>query len=129
MSQLQVYGQISSDPELKHSAKGNPYIHFTLSERVGHGSDSRLQTFHVWAWGFLAEQLAQRKAKRGNWIWATGSLELTDSTSRNGELKDKQLKLKLNEWGFLPGSKGTSASLETNCHAEVIDGEREVLPK
>lgn len=125
-----VAGRITYDPELKKSAKDNPYVHLTLEERVGHGEHTRAQTIHVWAWGNLAEQLNEAGVGKGSLIWVSGSLELSDFIRRDGT-HDKALKLKLKDWGPVgPEEKADIPIPEKNDigPAGVIDGERETLP-
>lgn len=138
MSQLFTTGRVITDLELKTSAQKNPYIHFTLMERVGYGDSAHAQFIHVWAWGHLAEQLKRFKVRRGSTIWVSGSLELEEFARKDGSGSDKQLKLKLNDWGFVPKDSdkpqkketGPAASKDASRKtADVIDGEREPLPE
>ena len=126
-----IVGQVQSDPELKTSAKDNPYLHLTLMERLGFGEQARKQYIQVWAWGVLARQLYDAGLSKGSQIWASGSLELTDYVKKDGVTHDKALKLKLREWGPA-GSENIAATAYSNPrdfgNAEVIDGERNVLP-
>ena len=124
-------GQVQSDPELKTSAKDNPYLRLTLMERIGFGEYARTQYIQVWAWGALARQLYDAGVRKGSQIWVSGSLELTDYVKKDGVTHDKALKLKLRDWGPA-GSENTAdqafswpSDLGT---AGVIDGDRESLP-
>jgi hypothetical protein len=126
-----IVGQVQSDPELKTSAKDNPYLHLTLMERLGFGEQARKQYIQVWAWGVLARQLYDAGLSKGSQIWASGSLELTDYVKKDGVTHDKALKLKLREWGHA-GSENIAdyafskpSGLGT---AKVVDGDRESLP-
>ena len=93
---------------------------------------------NVWAWGYLAEQLKRFRVKKGSLIWASGSLELEEYVKKDGVTPDKRLKLKLNDWGFVPKEtdrfpkKEKAAPATSNTAPEtagVIDGEREALPE
>lgn len=138
MSQLFTTGRVITDLELKSSAQQNLYIRFTLSERIGHGDNARTQYIHVWAWGYLAEKLKRCKVRKGNNIWVAGSLELEEFARKDGIIADKQLKLKLTDWGFLPKEsdkppkrKRSIPPFDDAAHnaAEIINGEREPLPE
>ena len=138
MSQLFTTGRVVTDLELKSSAKQNLYIHFTLVERIGYGETARSQAMNVWAWGYLAEQLKRFRVKKGSLIWVSGSLELEEYVKKDGVTPDKRLKLKLNDWGFVPKEtdrfpkKEKAAPTTSNTAPEtpgVIDGEREALPE
>lgn len=138
MSQLITTGRVITDLELKSSAKQNLYIHFTLVERIGYGEAARSQAVSVWAWGYLAEQLKRFRVKKGSLIWVSGSLELEEFVQKDGVTRDKRLKLKLNDWGFVPKEtdrfpKKEKAAPESSAPASekagVIDGEREALPE
>lgn len=138
MSQLFTTGRVITDLELKSSAQQNLYLRFTLAERIGYGDNARAQHIHVWAWGYLAEKLKRCKVRKGNNIWVAGSLELEEFVRKDGTVADKQLKLKLTDWGFLPKEsdkppkeeKGVPPSDDAAHNAvEIINGEREVLPE
>ena len=124
-------GRVISDPELKTSAKDNPYLRLTLMERIGNGEYARMQYIQVWAWGVLARQLHDAGVGKGSQIWVFGSLELTDFMKKDGVTHDKALKLKLKEWG-----QAGSENIADNAFphpfdpgkAGVIDGDRELLP-
>ena len=138
MSQLFTTGRVVTELELRSSTKQNLYIHFTLVERLGYGENARSQAMSVWAWGHLAEQLKRFRVKKGSLIWVSGSLELEEYVQKDGVTRDKRLKLKLNDWGFVPKEtdrfpkkeKAVPATSSTATEtAGVIDGEREALPE
>lgn len=136
MSQLFTMGRVTTDPELKTSTKENKYTQFSLMERIGTGENAHNQFIQVWAWGYLAQQLMHFGVKTGSLIWVSGSLELEDYVKQDGKTRDKRLKLKLKDWGFVPRDKttkkgrGVSASSDAaSGKAGVIDGEREALPE
>ena len=124
-------GRVITDPELKTSAKDNPYLCLTLMERIGTGEYARIQYIQVWAWGMLARQLHDAGVGKGSQIWVFGSLELTDFMKKDGVTRDKALKLKLREWGQA-GSENIADNAFPQpfdfCKAGVIDGDRELLP-
>lgn len=134
MSQLFTTGRVITDPELKTSANRNLYIHFMLRERIGYGETARNQTISVWAWGHMAEQLKRLGVKNGSLIWVSGSLELEDFLRKDGKTRDKQLKLKLNNWGYVPKDGERPRRHEkvpklNDTRIEVIDGDRDPLPE
>lgn len=142
MAQVNVIGRVTADFELQTSTGGNYYVRFSLAERLGYGERARTQYFQVWAWEEDAQRLLKRKVKKGSLLWVSGSLELTPYQKKDGETKDKALKLTLDNWGFVPTNKamaeGGKASHHTQNSAESssvqaspdgeIDGEREALP-
>ena len=79
--------------------------------------------------------------KKGSMIWITGSLELVDCTSQNGNVKTKRLKISLDNCGYMPswqqkqqdgeltGGHGTEAGFHDPSPPKVLDGEREPLPE
>ena len=140
MAQAIVWGWVTTGLELKTSVRNNPYVMFSLAEHIGYGETARTQYIQVWAWGHLAHQLVKCNVAKDSCIWVTGSLELTDYTRKDGDAKDKRLKLTLKDWGFLPGTgrakqKPASQIGAPNAPtaevpaAEVIDGERDQLPE
>ena len=137
MSQLQVLGWVTADPELKVSAKGNPYVRFTVVERVGKRDAARQQYIQVWAFGQLADQLKQAGVKKNSYLWVSGSLELVEYVKKDGITRDKQLKLTLTDWRFAQPQRRQQRPAESAPFpdqtdigiAEVIDGDWENLPE
>lgn len=137
MSKLFAIGRVTTDLELKMSVRQNPYIQFSLAERIGYGETAHTQFIQVWAWGVLTQQLLDRSVRKGSLLSVSGSLELEEYTKKDGVTRDKRLKLKLAEWDFVPtrqrgkSSKRTEGAPETeeSGKAGTIDGERESLPE
>ena len=140
MAQAVVIGRVTSELELKTSTNHNPYLRLSLAERIGYGETARMEYYQVWAWGSLAHQLEKCGVTKGSFIMASGFLELTDYVKKDGVTKDKQLKLTLKAWEFVPSAGCRKHSLDTQdggSHAPeksvpsvpIIDGERDVLPE
>lgn len=140
MAQTTTIGRVTADLELKTSVNKNPYVLFSIAERIGYGEQARTQYFQVWAWGDLARQLIRRGVKRGSLIWVSGSLELTAYTKQDGVTRDKQMKLTLKDWDFVPISDrsrqkpgqtadASKAPAPAPPPVRIIDGERESLPE
>ena len=130
MSQLYCTGRVTSELELKTSAKKVPYLNFPIVEYVGHGRSAHPQYLSVWAWGAMARQLAGGVGK-GSALWVSGSLELEEYVKKDGVTRDKRLKLKLKDWGFVPTQQpqdrpGQDQSIPS---PDIVDGERENLPE
>ena len=58
MAKASLIGLITQGPELQHSAKGEPYVRFSVAEYVGFGLQRHTQFVDVWAWGYMAQRLA-----------------------------------------------------------------------
>lgn len=141
MAQIFVFGCVTADLKLKRSQKQTPYVSFDLAEHIGYGCEQRTIYYQVWAWGDDALRLIRLKFKKSSMIWITGSLELVDCTSQNGDVKTKRLKVYLASCGYipswqpknsdggLPGSQETAAGFSGVQPLEVLDGEREALPE
>ena len=138
MAQLQALGWVMTDPELKVSAKGNPYVRFTVVERIGKRDSGRQQYIQVWAFGELTDQLKKAGVKKNSYLWVSGSLELADCVKSDGITHDKQLKLTLKDWEFaLPHSgkqqrepvRAPASDQVALGQAGVIYGDRENLPE
>ena len=140
MSQLFAVGRMTANLELKTSVKNNPYLRFSLAEQIGRGEEAHTQYIQVWAWGAQAHQLIRSGAGKGCLLWVSGSLELEEYTKSDGVTRDKQLKLKLKDWGFaLTNGRRTQNAGKTEGEtavpcggpgtAGVIDGERDALPE
>ena len=143
MSQLYTIGRVTADFELQTSTNMNPYVRFSLIEKIGYGDSVRNQYLQVWAWGSNAKHLMKGKVKKGSLIWVSGSLELEEYTKKDGYTKDKRLKVILNNWGYVPLSKPKNGEIESSVQSDEdvpevtpqtslpdgeIDGEREPLP-
>ena len=118
------------------TAERSDHVTVILMERINFGENARNQFIQVWAWGNLAQQLIQLGVKTGSLVWVSGSLELEDYVKKDGKTRDKRLKLKLKDWGFVPRDKitkkqkGTSTSRDAaSDKVGVIDGDRETLPE
>ena len=66
-------------------------------------------------------------------IWVSGSLELEEYTKNDGKTHDKRLKLKLDDWDYVPAfqSKTESGIPQSEIPGPMgtVDGEREALPE
>lgn len=138
MSQIFVIGRVTADLELKTSATQNPYVRFDVAERIGNRQNFRTQFFQTCAWGGDAQRLSKAGVKKGSLIWISGSLELEEFVKRDGQTKDKRLKVLLDNWGFVPvgkakGSDGARTNDASEMPAPVfeagIDGDRDPLPE
>lgn len=133
MAKLMCIGRVTADLELRESTRKEPYVRFSLAEKLGYGENVRTQYIQVWAWGYLARNLVKRKVRKGSLIWATGSLELEEYTRKDGETHDKRLKLKLDDWDYVPAVQGKSESGVPQSappgFVGMVDGERDPLPE
>lgn len=133
MAQVYSIGRVTADLELKTSVRQNPYLCFSLAERIGYGDTARTQYIQVWAWGTVTRQLIDTGVRKGSLLWVSGSLELEEYTRKDGVTKDKRLKLKLTDWGFVPAAQRrgqeTSQAKDVKDVPSVIDGERDILPE
>ena len=135
MAQVLVFGHVTGDLEVKKSHKDSTYVCFYLREQLGKG---RTQSNQVWAWNGDVSRLIDQGVKKGSLIWLTGTQQLVDSTTDQGKIKTKLLKVYLTNWGFIPRwQKGhTEATNELGIIAdrtyppmEVVDGDRVSLPE
>lgn len=133
MAKLMCIGRVTADLELRESARKEPYVRFSLAENLGYGENARTQYYQVWAWGHLARNLVNRKVRKGSLIWVSGSLELVEYTKKDQVTHDKQLKLKLDDWDYVPAFQGKTESgipqPEPPAPVGTVDGEREALPE
>ena len=132
MAKLMCIGRVTADLELRESARKEPYVRFSLAENLGYGETARTQYFQVWAWGHLAKNLVKRKVRKGSLIWVSGSLELEEYARQDGVTRDKRLKLKLNEWGFVPAAQRPDWTPEHEKDVpapDLVDGDRDGLPE
>lgn len=132
MSQLFSIGRVTAGLEPKTSAKQNSYLRFSLAERIGYGNTAHTQYIQVWAWGSMAKQLIDAGVRKGSLIWVSGSLELEEYARQDGVTRDKRLKLKLNEWGFVPAAQQPDWTPEHEKDVpapDLVDGDRDGLPE
>ena len=68
---------------------------------------------------------------KGSVLWVSGSLELEEYAKKDGVTRDKRLKLKLKDWGFVPSQQhqGRPGQDQSIPPQGTIDGEREDLPE
>lgn len=141
MAQVFVIGRVTADLEPQISANKSTYLRFDLAENIGYGETARVQYYQVWAWDNLAQRLMKRKVKKGSLIWISGTQELVEYTKADGQARDKGLKIKLDNWDYIPGGKPKSSAEESytgrgaavqdapsSPPARAIDGDREEWP-
>lgn len=132
MAQAYSLGRVTSDLELKTSAKKVPYIRFSIAERIGYGESAHTQYLQVWAWDGMTRKLLEEGVRKGSLIWVSGFLELEEYTKRDGVTHDKRLKLKLKDWGFAPAAQRqdkTPCPIKEVPAPEIINGDLESLPE
>lgn len=47
MAKLMCIGRVTADLELRESARKEPYVRFSLAEKLGYGETARTQYFQV----------------------------------------------------------------------------------
>lgn len=132
MAQAHAIGRVTSDLELKISAKKVPYVRFTIAERIGYRDFAHTQYIQVWAWDSMARKLADTGVKKGSLLQVSGSLELEEYTRQDGVTRDKRLKLRLKDWGFASTAQrqeGTPRPVKEAPAPEIINGDLEPLPE
>lgn len=140
MGQLNTIGWVSSDLIRMVSKNQNPYIRFSLGERIGYGANARTQYYQVWASGDVMRQLTKATVRKGSLIWVSGSLELEEYTKKDGVTRDKRFNLTLKDWNYVPstGNNGNNPSHKQDAVPasepnppliDTIDGERNPLPE
>ena len=132
MSRVTATGRVISDPVLRVSVKETPYVVFTLMERIGTDQYARCQYLHVWAWDELAVQLSRAGVKRNSMLRVSGYLELADCVKPDGVTRDRELRVRLTDWSFLPKDRSAIDPNPDDSAAEsvaVIHGDRENLPE
>ena len=133
MAKLMCIGRVTADLELRESTRKEPYLRFSLAENLGYGETAHTQYYQVWAWGHLAKKLVNRKVRKGSLIWVSGSLELEEYTKKDQVTHDKRLKLKLDDWDYVPAFQSKTESgipqSESPDPIGTVDGERMALPE
>lgn len=132
MAQASTIGRVTSDLELKFSAKKVPYLRFTIAERVGYRDSAHTQYIQVWAWDSMAKRLVDSGVKKGSLLRVSGSLELEEYTRQDGVTRDKRLKLRLKDWGLPPAAQrqeGAPRPVREVSAPEIINGDLEPLPE
>lgn len=136
MAQTCVDGRVSSEIELKISAKGNPYVRFEIVEQIGKKENGRTQYFHICAFADDAISIINAGTTKGSHVRVFGSLEHETYGMRDGCGFGTRMKIMLTDWRLLPiGASKEIKSLE-QAHSVVvepykvtaIDGEKEPLP-
>ena len=133
MAQINVIGYVIEDIVLKQSRKGNAYVCFFVKEYTGKG---RSQGYQVWVWENILPKLQRLKIRKGSLVWVTGSVELVDSTIKNGQEKTKMLKVYCSDIGIIrtrpavnPPAESRNAESASPGFPEELDGDRDQLPE
>ena len=137
MSFIHVVGHITTQLEQKVSQKGNPYVRFSLEERI---TAMPAQHYQVWAYGWEAERLLKWKLRPGSILEVNGPLYVEEFTEKDGYTPGIRLKIIYRDRGPVhwhrPDSKKTPTTppVSPNCERipllrEQIDGDREPLPE
>ena len=137
MAQTYVDGRVSSEVELKISAKGNPYVRFELTEMIGSKDNIRMQCFHVCAFADNAVSIVNAGTTKGCYIRVFGSLEHETYGMSNGRGIGTRMKIMLTEWRLLPIGTSEKIKFSEQAHPDVvtpykvtaIDGEKDPLPR
>lgn len=133
MAQINVIGYVAQDIVLKQSHKGNAYVCFFVKEYTGKG---RRQDYQIWVWENILPKLQRLKIRKGSLVWVTGSVELVDSTTKDGQEKTKMLKVCCSDIGTIrtrpavepPAETMTAESVSPGLPVE-LDGDRDQLPE
>lgn len=139
MSFIHVVGYVATDPELKVSQAGNPYMRFDLVERLGNG---RIQSYQIWAYGWEAQRLSRWGLRQGAVLDVNGPLAVEEYTAEDGFTPKVRLKIIYRDGSRYPVSKPTSpkkknpttpaatppSDRELPAGRDRIDGDREPLP-
>ena len=133
MAQINVIGYVSNDVVMKQSQKGNAYVCFYVKEYLG---KSRSQDYQIWVWGHLIPKLQRLKIRKGSCVWVTGSLELVDGTTKDGQEKIKMLKVYCSDIdliriqpAFKPPAESRNAESVSPGLPKELDGDRNQLPE
>lgn len=137
MAQTCVDGLVSSDIELKISAKGNPYVRFELVEQIGRKENGRTQYFHICAFAEDAIRIVNAGTAKGSHVLVIGSLEEERYGMSDGHSQGARMKIMLTDWRLLPiGASGkikfseqAQSVVVEPCKVTAIDGEKEPLPR
>lgn len=133
MAQINVIGYVAEDIVPRSSQKGNAYVYFFVKEYLGKG---RSQGYQVWVWENILPKLQRLKIRKGSLVWVTGSVELVDSTTKDGKEKTKFLRIHCNDIGIVlnrpslqPTAKSMTAESKPESLPDELDGDRNQLPE
>lgn len=133
MAQINVIGFVAEDIVPRSSQKGNAYVYFFVKEYLGKG---RSQGYQVWVWENILPKLQRLKIKKGSLVWVTGSVELIDSTTKDGKEKTKFLRIYCTDIGIVlsrlssqPPAKSRNAESASPGLPVELDGDRNQLPE
>lgn len=133
MAQINVIGYVAEDIVPRSSQKGNAYVYFFVKEYLGKG---RSQGYQVWVWENILPKLQRLKIRKGSLVWVTGSVELVDSTTKDGKEKTKFLRIYCNDISIVlnrpslqPTAKSMTAESASSGLPVELDGDRNQLPE
>lgn len=133
MAQINVIGFVAQDIVPRTSQKGTAYVYFFVKEYLGM---SRCQGYQIWVREDILPKLQRLKIRKGSLVWITGSLELVDSTTKDGKEKTKFLRIYCSDIGIVldrsslqPTALPKTAESASNSSPVELDGDRNQLPK
>jgi len=124
MLKVQIIGNLGSDPELRHSASGSPYLRVNVAanQRVrdaGGEWQDRTEWVRVTVFGQRADTLHQY-LKKGMRVYVEGRLEARPWTDQQGQVR-AGLEVMANDVEFMSSQRGPDVDTSDLPAASVAD--------
>ncbi len=117
-----IEGRLTRDSELKHTAKGYPYLKFcianNLTKKINGRKEDSVSFFNVTAWNKLAEIMSPY-LKKGKRIIVSGRIFLNKYQSKNGENK-LSVDITANNIDFITSGKSNNKDGSANFSSDKI---------
>lgn len=132
-------GRVTADLEPQTSTNGNTYVRFSIAVDKGYGDNKRTIFPQCWLYGDQVPRIMKAKVKKGSLIWVSGEVDLVEYEKKD-YTKDKNLKITVHDWGYVPVGKGKGDENQTDGtsftdnppdeppHFDEIDGDNGNLP-
>lgn len=120
MAEVNFYGNLAADAELRHTPQGSPVLSFRAADNKGKKKDDGSYTtenttwFQVEVWGSLAEMLFERGLMQGDRVRVVGELQARQFERRDGT---RGQNLEVKAWGVQTLTKGRNRPTPTTSPA------------
>lgn len=117
MNRVQLMGNLTADPEIRYTPKGQAVCEFTIAYnerwRTESGEEKeRVSFLGCYMWGKRGEAFAQYHRK-GNKALVEGKLVQQTWDDKETGKKQSKTKIEVTEWHFLPGREGGAERTST----------------
>lgn len=116
MNHATVVGNLTRDPELRHTANGKSVAQFTVADNRRQSATKKVQFIDVVAWDKLAD-LVSNYLKKGAQVTVLGHIDIEDWTDKEGN-KRRSWKIVAEQVEFPSRPKGDNGNDQPETETE-----------